>query len=319
MLTLTQQAYQAARAILFAQGRPLDQQRFRFYFEGGAPAAVLAELAAFQNADGGFGWALEPDMRATASSAIATAHALAILREVGAGANEAIVQRAVAYLLATYDTEQRVWPIVPPAIEEAPHAPWWNYAESPKNFGGFVVNPKVALVGYLHDYPGLTPPEFLTQATTEVLDHLDTVNELNMFDLHCYLELAETPRLPAAQQSQVRAKLRTLVPASVVTDPTQWEGYCLLPLDVITSPTSFLADVVDQTAVGANLDFWISHQLPNGAWPIPWSWSFVDAQAWAQAEQDWQGFLLVNHLRILHAFGRVEGLASDSTNAVRAA
>lgn len=319
MLTLTQQAYQAARAVLFAQGRLLDQQRWRFHFEGGASTEVLAELATFQNGDGGFGRALEPDMRATASSAIATSQALAILREVGADENEPMVRRAVTYLLATYDTEHRVWPIVPPAVEEAPHAPWWNYAESAKGFGGFVVNPKVALVSYLYDYPGLTPPEFLAQATREVLEHLDTVSELNMFDLHCYLVLAETPRLPAAQQSQVRAKLRTLVPASVVTDPTQWEGYCLLPLDVVTSPTSFLADVVDQTAVSANLDFLISHQLPNGAWPIPWSWSFVDAQAWAQAEQDWQGFLIVNHLRILHAFGRVEGLSGDSTNAIRPA
>ena len=41
-----------------------------------------------------------------------------------------MVQRAVGYLLNTFDHEELRWEIVSPAVEDAPHAPWWTYGES---------------------------------------------------------------------------------------------------------------------------------------------------------------------------------------------
>lgn len=305
MKMLSRQAFAAACAFVTTQGRPLDQARIQFHFAAGSAAAVLAELAQFQNADGGFGCALEPDLRTSASSAIATATALAILREIAAPATTPLIRRAVDYLLLTFDQTKQVWPIVPPAVEDAPHAPWWAYAQSEEGFGGFIVNPRVVLLAHLYDYPELVPERLLAQLTTAALAHLATVNKLDMFEIHCYTALAEAKHLPSAQRAQVEAKLRSLVPAAVEYDQQQWTEYCLLPLDVVPTPTSFLADVIEPTAVQANLDFLIDRQLPDGSWPIPWSWAFVDEQAWAQAKQEWQGFTTVNHLRTLRAYQRI--------------
>ena len=41
--------------------RPLELAVFRYFFEEGSNKDVIDELSRFQNADGGFGHALEPD------------------------------------------------------------------------------------------------------------------------------------------------------------------------------------------------------------------------------------------------------------------
>jgi hypothetical protein len=57
----TPDAYTRARAFLRRNARPLDFARFQYHFENGSQEAVLTALAAYQNPDGGFGHALEPD------------------------------------------------------------------------------------------------------------------------------------------------------------------------------------------------------------------------------------------------------------------
>ncbi len=61
MKQFSQGAFEKAKNYLYTYGRPLDQRRFEYHFEGGSQAAVLEALTAFQNGDGGFGKALEPE------------------------------------------------------------------------------------------------------------------------------------------------------------------------------------------------------------------------------------------------------------------
>ena len=100
MKKLSAPAYRRARDFIHAQARPLERARFAHEFEGGPRAAVLEALAAFQNPDGGYGRALEPDVRLPASSAIATLTGLDVLRELDAGADEPQLRRALAWVVA---------------------------------------------------------------------------------------------------------------------------------------------------------------------------------------------------------------------------
>jgi len=61
-----------ARGFLLTEARPLDGALFKHRFEAEPAAQVLAELGRYQNADGGFGQALEPDLRTTSSSPLCT-------------------------------------------------------------------------------------------------------------------------------------------------------------------------------------------------------------------------------------------------------
>ena len=57
----------AAADFVWRTGRLIDRHRFAHQFLGGDRAPVLDALAAYQNPDGGFGNALEPDLRGPAS------------------------------------------------------------------------------------------------------------------------------------------------------------------------------------------------------------------------------------------------------------
>ena len=50
-----------ARLFIYRNARALDLARWRFHFEDADKSEVLAALSAYQNKDGGFGWALEAD------------------------------------------------------------------------------------------------------------------------------------------------------------------------------------------------------------------------------------------------------------------
>ena len=85
---------------------------------------------------------MEPDIRTSASSAIATTVGFQVLREIRAPArSRTLVRKGIEYFVATYDESRQVWPIIPPEVDEAPHAPWWNYENSVETFGQFLINP----------------------------------------------------------------------------------------------------------------------------------------------------------------------------------
>ena len=309
MKRLSQPALQQTRTYLATAGRAVDQARFAFHVDGGSATAVLTALAAYQNGDGGFGHALEPDLRTLASSAVATQQGFNLLREVGATSDEPLVQRAVAYLLATLDKTRLCWEIVPAAVADAPHAPWWEYAKIAESFAGFLANPRAALIGFLWEHQALVPQALLDQLLDAQLTHLavqPTDAGIDMHELPCYVTLATTSQLPAQYRQQITTLLQARVQGKVATDRGAFGGYQLLPLDVAPTPDALLATTVDRSALDAHLDYLLESQLPDGSWPIPWSWDFVDAAAWAQAERDWKGFIAVNRLKMLAAYGRIE-------------
>src|SRR6266496_4085610 len=60
-------ALEAAERFTWLNARLIDRLRFAHLFRGGAAAPVVAALRPYQNADGGFGNALEPDFRGPVS------------------------------------------------------------------------------------------------------------------------------------------------------------------------------------------------------------------------------------------------------------
>ncbi len=72
-----------ARAFIYANARRVDRAAFEVMFEGAAEAVLVAALDAYRNADGGFGHALEPDLRTPLSQPLHTETALMALKQAG--------------------------------------------------------------------------------------------------------------------------------------------------------------------------------------------------------------------------------------------
>ena len=304
MNRLTQAAFQSARNFIMDHGRGLDQRRFEFHFEAGSANAVLAALTPYQNDDGGFGNSLEPDIRTSASSAIATTVGFQVLREIRAPAVHTLVRKGIEYFVATYDESRQVWPIIPPEVEEAPHAPWWNYQNSAEIFGQFLVNPRAEIVGYLHEFSDGVPSQLLQQLTTTVLERLDSLpDEMEMHDILCFARLAETETLP--NRDKVWEKLAQAAAPRVARNAEQLNGYVLKPLWLVSSPESPLAaEFKDE--VEMNLDFEIEGQGEDGSWSPNFSWGDQHPKTWQKAKKEWQSRFTVETLKTLRDFGRIE-------------
>ena len=304
MKRLTQAAFQNAKSFIMDQGRELDQRRFEFHFEAGSANAVLAALASYQNEDGGFGNSLEPDIRTSTSSAIATTVGFQVLREIRAPVGHTLVRKGIEYFVTTYDEARQIWPIIPPEVDNAPHAPWWNYENSAETFGQFLVNPRAEIIGYLHEFSDGVPTKWLKPLAAAILEHLDSLpDEMEMHDILCFVRLAETEILP--NRDQVWEKLARVAALQVARNAEQLTGYVLKPLWLVSSPESPLAAGL-KNEVEMNLEFEIEQQGEDGSWAPNFSWGDQYPETWQTAKKEWQSRFTVNTLKTLRDFGRIE-------------
>jgi hypothetical protein len=106
MEKLTRATYARARAFIRDNGWPLEQAVAAYHLDGAPHDEVVGTLRAFQNGDGGFGHAIEPDFRLEASSVMGTTVALQCLIDMGVPSTHPMVEAAGECLLATVDTDE---------------------------------------------------------------------------------------------------------------------------------------------------------------------------------------------------------------------
>src|SRR5258707_2177284 len=112
MKCVTPTAIDAAERFVWLSGRLIDRLRFDHRFRGGPLEPVLAALRPYQNPDGGFGNALEPDLRGPMSQPQPVEVAFRLLDELGAF-DDPMVGRACEYLAAITTAEGRVPFVLP--------------------------------------------------------------------------------------------------------------------------------------------------------------------------------------------------------------
>lgn len=308
MKMLAKEAFEASRQFIEAKARPLEVARFRHAFDGAPSEALLDSLRDFQNADGGFGHALEPDLRAKESSALCTSIAFQVLRSTQVKPSEAFVTKSIAYLLETLDREKGYWRIIPRSAEQSPHAPWWNQVGRENVFDCFSLNPTAEILGYLFDYQAKVPRYILSLVSDRVISHLSGLEKMKMHELLCCLRLLQTETLPGEVHKRIRQKLTRLIDGIVAWNPAQWKAYSLRPLQVVDDPGSpFIAGHLG--SVVANLDYEISSQNEDGSWTQTWTWGDAFPSDWMIACSEWTGIITLEKLLLLKRFNRIEGFA----------
>ncbi|CAH0122215.1 hypothetical protein PAE9249_04762 [Paenibacillus sp. CECT 9249] len=294
-----------ARSFMKQHARPLERAIYAYEFESDSSAQVLEELVKFQNADGGFGRGLEPDLRCQESSALATTRGLEILGLLPpSDERNAIVRKALDYLAATYRDERRGWDIIPPEAENAPRAVWWNYGAFSDHWG----NPNADIVAYFLDYRSLVTYDKLGMLFRYAVDYLQNECDLKeMHEMFCFLRLAE--RLDEGERAAIEAKMRLFLDNCVPTDPKQREGYGAEPLQVADSPKSrYYGKYAD--IIPGELDALIAGQGEDGAWAPNWTW-YQYEEEWRNAKEEWKGIITLQSLRTLRNYNRLGSTAAE--------
>jgi hypothetical protein len=308
-MRLDRDAFARACRFLREDARALERALFAHAFEAGPANAIVSALGTFRNDDGGFGHALEPDLRMPGSTVLATNQALRVLRRAGAAGDHPFVRGAIDWLVRAFDPDLGAWRSVPAEAERFPHANHWKWElHADGKRWPVAVLPRAEILAHFHAYPERVPARLLAEQTRRLVADLDGLDASIGSDalVHCDA-FVHTPEAPRAARDAVARRLREIGLAMVCRDAARWHEYVPKPYKLAPLPDSTLArDLADDVA--RNLDFEIAQQQGDGSWAPYWSWNGAFPEAWAVAEREWRGEITLALLESLRAFGRIEGI-----------
>ncbi len=316
MKRLSKERFGAAERFLLHEARDVERALFRFQFGGGRRDDVLTALAEYQNDDGGFGRAIEPDVRAPDSSPYATEVGLAILADTGCPGDESAARRAVRYLATQYDPVERGWSILPSSAQDHPRAPWWDdrggdgpFGNLRETFDNFAIIPRVHLVDLLHRFD---TEDSIPDAASLVENVLRSIVDADAGGLggggtalRSSLSLIDNERVVHPIKDRAMEHLEGMIPRVLSFDPSEWNTFCAAPLNVFPTPSPLVQGAVAE-AVERHLDFVVESQREEGYWEPTWTWMGWYPDAWEAAHKEWRGVVTLENLRILHAYGRLD-------------
>ena len=299
--------YEHARAFMYRCARPLELSLWQHRFEGGSLDSVLHALSFYQNADGGFGHALEADNWNPASSPLTTQTATAILLDLDVPAGHPVVQGILTYLDSGrhFDAEHRQWPCTVSSNNDHPRAVWWTWDGK----DAFQYNPTAGLAAFILRYADRTSAVYRKGLTIaqEAVDWFlaqDTSEDKHVLSL--FMQLLDCAKgHPVKGLDALAVRLHALVPKCICTDLSKYGvEYVDRPSDLIMGPDSPYAPAIAEAAQ-AECAFLIDSQLPDGSWPVPWKWWNEYNAEYEVAAYWWKSHIVLKHITFLKNFGQL--------------
>ncbi len=278
-----------ARDFIFKNARLLERQLFAYIFEGGSRDAVLHALLAYQNDDGGFGNALEPDKRDPGSQPVDVDIAFHILEKLDAFDHPCVLQ--ACGFLESIATPQGGVPFALPSVMGYPHAPWWNVPPEPPAS----LNPTASLAGILLAH-GVQHP-WLDRAVSycwQAIAENDSTEYHDLMPMIAFLQHTAEAQRAAGELERIRHRI--VEKQLISLDPTA-SGYVHPPLDWAPMPYLWTRSLFSEAILQADLNRLVAQQQADGGWPI--SWQPVSTAV----ELEWRGWRTVDALSTLKAYG----------------
>ena len=277
----------AAENFVWSAARLVDRHRYALLFAGEPAEAVVEALRGYRNPDGGFGHALEPDLRCPSSQPAPTLYALEILNEAGAADSE-LARGARSWIGAIAEPDGGI-PLVLPGFEDYPHSPWMT----PEPGSALTL----ALAAVLHA-SAVSDDDWLKRATDWCWLSIETAQEPRGYWLKYALAFLDA--VPDEQRARAAiASLGVRVGPSSLAIAGAVEGEALRPLDLSPHPHSRSRELVSDAEVEAHLDLVESAQQQDGGWMFDWL-------AWSPAQTtDWRGNVTIRALIWLRDNGRL--------------
>lgn len=277
----------AARQFIESNARVLERHQLAVLLDGGPVEPVLTALKAYHNADGGFGHALEPDVRCPGSQPSAALSALDVL--AGLEATRDPMVTAVADWIASIAHPDGGVPTVLPSADGHPHAPWMK----PNPEAGFLT---YALAGKLCRL-GVRHP-WLEKATTWCWNQIDAIEEPRgytvLFALQ-FLDAVPDPARAAAAVERFRSAIRD---DGTVAVEGGVENEHLKPLYLSPRPGTPSRALVSNEIISADLDRLEGEQLDDGGWDF----DFLHFSLGQTVE--WRGMVTLGAIQTLREHGR---------------
>jgi hypothetical protein len=279
----------SAERFVLANARLLDRHRLAVLLHGAPVEPVLDALRAYRNPDGGFGHALEPDVRAPDSEPAAVLHALDVLAGIGR-LDDPMVAEAAAWVASIADPDGGV-PFVLPTAAAHPHAPWMVPSDGESHL-------TFALAGILWEAGSREP--WLQDATELCWAKLERPDQLSAYFVKFALDfLDRVPDETRARESIEKLRSR-IGPDGSIPVPGGTEDERLTPLTLSERPGRRSRALFTDDEIEVDLRRLEQRQEDDGGWTFDWL-------AWSPGQSvEWRGAMTLRALETLGAHGRIE-------------
>ncbi|MFE0643722.1 hypothetical protein ACFW2Y_19220 [Streptomyces sp. NPDC058877] len=293
-----------AERFIWLTARVLEQRRFAFHFLHGGAEQVETALAAYLNEDGGYGHALEPDLRGPVSQPLHTAHGLRVLDSIDrCGGLRA--ERICRYLTEV-STQDGALPAIHPSQHGYPSAPFVPVVDAPPS----ALRSTGPVVGVLHR--NQVWHAWLFRATEFCWSALEALEKPHPYEIQAAVAFLDgVPDRARAEEAAARLGRIVREQQLVVLAPERPEDFPVadgyapgehhFPHDYAPVPDSLAARWFTAGEMARSLDRLEADQQEDGGWPIRW-------RAWAPGSAlEWRPIVTVEALRTLRAHGRSIG------------
>src|SRR5688572_18541020 len=290
-----------AASFLTTHGRILDRRRFELVSGNTSAetrAAVLAALDGYRNPDGGYGWGLEPDLRAHGSQPASAQHALAAITDAAPATSPHTV--ALLDWLQSVTLPDGGLPFALPLGDSSGCAPFW--AQADPHASSLQITAAVATQAHraARSDKNVKNHPWFTTATRYCLQAIRDIKEAPF----AYVLLFALQFLDVASDSYSEARTlldrlaRFVPPNGALPVVGGAEGETLHLLDFAPEPGRPVRSLVDDRAVADDLDRLESGQQRDGGWAVNFN-TYSPAAA-----LEWRGYITVGAVDVLRMNGR---------------
>ncbi|MEU6883612.1 hypothetical protein [Streptomyces sp. NPDC046712] len=290
-----------AEHFIWLTARVLEQRRFAYHFLRGGAEPVEVALSAYLNEDGGYGHALEPDLRGPVSQPLHTGHALRVLDSIGR-CGGLRVERICRYL-TDVSTHEGALPAVHPSLRGYPAAPFVPIVDDPPS----ALLSTGPVVGLLHR--NQVWHAWLFRATEFCWSAVESLEKSHPYEIQAAVAFLDG--VPDRSRAQAVAdRLGRLVREQrlAVLDPERLDefpvapGYAPgehhFPYDYARVPDSLARRWFTDEEMARSLDHLAAGQGEDGGWPVTW-------RQWAPGTAlEARPIVTIEALRTLRAHGR---------------
>ncbi|MET9764967.1 hypothetical protein ABZ016_38840 [Streptomyces sp. NPDC006372] len=295
-----------AERFVWLTARVLERHLFAHHFRGAPADPVEIALDAYRNEDGGYGHALEPDLRGPVSQPPHTAHALGVLDAVGRCAGQR-VERMCRYLTSV-STPDGALPAVHPSQRGYPTAPFVTVVDDPPS-ALLATGP---VVGLLHRNE--VWHAWLFRATDFCWQAVESLEEPHAFEIEAAVAFLDSaPDRPRAEAAAARLGRLVRAHRLAILDPDDQDpddqdpgpvspGHAPdehhFPHDYARTPRSLARAWFKDDEMARSLDHLAARQQADGGWP-------GRRGHWAPAPtMEARPLATIEALRTLRAYGR---------------
>lgn len=295
---------QKAIDFIKSNARPIELAEFACHFENGSKQALIDALKPYQNPDGGFGNALEPDNWNPHSTPITTNAAIGYLFQAGAlGEAKEMAAGAARYLLSgdSFDQERQLWLSSIDSNKDHPHAVWWEKGENDVPSW----NPSVSLAAFLVCMGAAGPWKQLVQ---KAFIDLEQEEEKSGDNVKCYILayglLKEYGIANLVDLDQARQTIQAAIQAAICQDVEKYGvEYVVSPSWFFQGSSTFLIpDLLP--LIQAEREALGKLQLEDGGFDISWVWHTPYKREFQQARKWWRPRVTMEKLLFYRQFAK---------------